>query len=476
MNNTFAMQEAKKKKEAEELRRSHAELRRKMNKAVFHLLTCAQEAVSTARSFFDGTDSDNDSDSPPCPGGRNCGQRQRSPGHPRRAKRQRGRGNNGSSRSPGRQGSQRAATCPVADIMAEASLRSLRPKPLYAVTSPSYAFMASGAGPSLPHLASSSSTWLIDSGASDHMTSFPMDFEQMTPLVPPRHVSGVDALAEGIGTIRLLVRDAAGRLIPAVMSDVLYVPLLAVRSGVDVCRLFSVPQARRKGRSVLFDPDGDSLHLSSEAGSACVPLAREDGMTWLHATRGADSAQSSAFPSCAADPAYSRLLHSRLGHLSESGMQKLQQAEIPGLKFPSSIKLPFCESCANCKSQVHSISRQPTPRKDEAPFQVVYIDLRGKMSVPSLGGSHWTFGAVCGRTNFLLLQHLRTKDQSSRALRRVLAVIHNFGFRVQKIRIDNDSVFLGEAFQKVCEENLILVERSAPYAHWQLGATVAHTR
>ena len=77
------------------------------------------------------------------------------------------------------------------------------------------------------------------------------------------------------------------------------------------------------------------------------------------------------------------------------------------------------------------------PRKDEAPFQVVYIDLRGKMSVPSLGGSHWTFGAVCGRTNFLLLQHLRTKDQSSRALRRVLAVIHNLGFRVQKIRIDN---------------------------------------
>ena len=54
MNNTFAMQKAKQKKEAEELRRSQAELRRKMNKAVFHLLTCAQEAVSTARSLFDG--------------------------------------------------------------------------------------------------------------------------------------------------------------------------------------------------------------------------------------------------------------------------------------------------------------------------------------------------------------------------------------------------------------------------------------
>ena len=63
------MQEAKQKKEAEEPRRSQTENRRKMNKAVFHLLTCAQEAVSIARSFYDGTDRDNDSDSPPCAGG-----------------------------------------------------------------------------------------------------------------------------------------------------------------------------------------------------------------------------------------------------------------------------------------------------------------------------------------------------------------------------------------------------------------------
>ena len=37
------------------------------------------------------------------------------------------------------------------------------------------------------------------------------------------------------------------------------------------------------------------------------------------------------------------------------------------------------------------------------------------------------------------------------------------------LRIDNDSPFLSESFQSICTDRDISVQRTAPYAHHQLG-------
>ena len=54
--------------------------------------------------------------------------------------------------------------------------------------------------------------------------------------------------------------------------------------------------------------------------------------------------------------------------------------------------------------------------------------------------------------------------------RSFLRKIRLFGYKVHIIRIDNDSVFLGADFQVVCQEFDIVVRRSLPYIHYQLGS------
>ena len=51
----------------------------------------------------------------------------------------------------------------------------------------------------------------------------------------------------------------------------------------------------------------------------------------------------------------------------------------------------------------------------------------------------------------------------------MIASVHSLGHTVSRLRIDNDSVFLSKDFTKVCEAESIAVERTVPYAHWQLG-------
>lgn len=311
-----------------------------------------------------------------------------------------------------------------------------------------------------------SHSWLVDSGASDHMTSCREDFSIYQALHPPRHVAGIDAVAEGVGSVELLVQDCRGRVVPATLSDVLFVPLLAARSGRPVYRLFSVATASDRGHSVCFAPEGDRLVLHGRSVSAShIPLDRQAGLPWLPAY----FPSRSAHPSQAGKPSPvdKRLLHARLGHLGERGMEQLLKAGT--IRYDPSDPLGFCDTCAVCKSRVQAIPRSPAARPPEDPFASVCVDLYGKFSTPSLGGCHYSFAAVCGNTNYILHDLLRTKDEASAAWSRFLGQVLSFGFRVRRVRVDNDSVLLGRPFRAICEAQGIVIERSAPYAHWQLG-------
>ena len=66
---------------------------------------------------------------------------------------------------------------------------------------------------------SSDHLWLVDSGASDHMTSSLDDFIDYQPLPTSRHINGVDAIAEGIGRVELNVWNHNGKITRASRSE-----------------------------------------------------------------------------------------------------------------------------------------------------------------------------------------------------------------------------------------------------------------
>ncbi len=58
----------------------------------------------------------------------------------------------------------------------------------------------------------------------------------------------------------------------------------------------------------------------------------------------------------------------------------------------------------------------------------------------------------------------------------MIAKVKSMGYSISRLRIDNDTVFMCSEFTPFCESKSIYVERTVPYAHWQLGRIERHWR
>ena len=142
------------------------------------------------------------------------------------------------------------------------------------------------------------------------------------------------------------------------------------------------------------------------------------------------------------------LLHLRLGHLHDSGIAKLSSLGVLGV--PPNLHhqdLPFCEDCHLNKSTVSDIPRASCRSSDPLqPFEMVAVDLWGPMKVSAIGGYNWVLGTACFSSAYLMASLLRTKDESYVHFETFLCKVRSLGFSVKILRIDNDSVFLGNNF------------------------------
>jgi hypothetical protein len=91
------------------------------------------------------------------------------------------------------------------------------------------------------------------------------------------------------------------------------------------------------------------------------------------------------------------------------------------------------------------------------------------MSIPSLGGRRYGLCAVDLRNRFMLHDAIRSKDEVLGSFRRMLTTIRSLGHTVHRLRVDNETVFLGAAFRNLLDEFNIAVEITAPYVNWQHG-------
>jgi hypothetical protein len=69
----------------------------------------------------------------------------------------------------------------------------------------------------------------------------------------------------------------------------------------------------------------------------------------------------------------------------------------------------------------------------------------------------------------MLHDAIRSKDEAPASYRRMLTTIRSLGHTVRRLRVDNDTVFLGAAFRNPLDESNIAVEITTSYAHWQHG-------
>jgi len=99
----------------------------------------------------------------------------------------------------------------------------------------------------------------------------------------------------------------------------------------------------------------------------------------------------------------------------------------------------------------------------------VALDVRGPMSTEDIGGNMWFWGGVCYKTSTIFGNVMKHKSDNSSTWKSMISSVKSYGYKISRLRIDNDTVLLPKEFTLVCETEGIAMERVVPYSHGQLS-------
>ena len=296
---------------------------------------------------------------------------------------------------------------------------------------------------------SSEAGWLVDSGASCHMTECADLFSAISDI-PPVSVYGVGPA--GANGSSMLVATQSGMLSVPVMCDDGSVHDLKLENVLLVPgigrNLVSVDALVAKGAELNFSSNGAQLTVP---GSARISLARKSGLFELPLLTNHTAA------AVRVKPDY-QLMHRRLGHPGESIVSRMS-----GLANTTGAP---CESCQMNKAIHRSFSkRRPEDKRATKPYQRIHTDLWGPSNATSLGGAKYICAFVDDFTREATVYFLKRKKDAAGCFEEFLHdVVYRQNHSVSVLRADNGGEFVGRAFKRVLREHRVTPEFSPPHS------------
>ena len=301
--------------------------------------------------------------------------------------------------------------------------------------------------------------WLVDSGASSHMTSNKKTLANFREFKKPEKVGlgdghTVDAI--GVGNVYIRMQLAKGESKEFVIHKVLHVPNLA-------CNLFSVRAAASKGKSVKFIDD--KYWIYNRAGDVCGMGSLVDKLYHLDCELVPSESVSVAFEK-------SRVIdlwHQRLGH---PGKQRLSltvnKQLVSGINVSKMEELSFCEGCVEGK--IHRQSFQPVGEiRSTEKLQLVHSDVCGPMSTDSIGGRKYfvTFTDNYSRCSVYFIKHKYEVFEKFKEFE--TATTTSSGQRIRRLRTDNGGEYVSKEFESYLKSRGIFHEFTVPHSPEQNG-------
>ena len=220
-----------------------------------------------------------------------------------------------------------------------------------------------------------SSDWIIDSGASCHMTikkNVLQGYREFEASEPVGLGDGRTAAALGVGKVKVTTQLHNGKKVGCWISDVLYVPKLTTN-------LLSVHSATAKGNTMSFKHE--SCHIQNKKEKV---IGNGSLLCKLYKLDCAIQPVTATVAGVAECVSMIDLWHQRLDHVNHG--QLLHQAEISDLQLQG--KLSFREACIKGKCHRLPHLSQKTIKSKEK-LQLVYTDVCGPMQTQSFGGSRY---------------------------------------------------------------------------------------
>ncbi|XP_074282657.1 uncharacterized protein LOC141607195 [Silene latifolia] len=304
---------------------------------------------------------------------------------------------------------------------------------------------------------SPTSSWINDSGVTDHMSSAIHLFVNKKLLPKPIKVG----LPDGTCKFVTLTGDVVINQ-HLVLYDVFYVADFK-HNLLSVGKLLAA-----NGYSVNFNIDGcvvqDHPHkvtvgVGIKEGGLYKLESHKDDKTWEHSSSQVSISSTSQNKVCTSDLA---LLHARLGHSSLSKMRHLDFVKSEGMdKF-------VCETCALAK--MHKLPYKRSDSLAYSSFDLVHIDLWGPYKRPSLTGATYFLTIMDDHTRVTWTFLLKDKYKVFQTIKDYLAQIKTqFHKDVKIVRSDNGTEIVQQTCGRLFLDKGILHQKSAPGCPQQNG-------
>ena len=310
------------------------------------------------------------------------------------------------------------------------------------------------------------SGWILDSGASRHMSGSIDDFSSVQPRSGTITVAGDLRLPiEGVGTVRLRCRLPDGSTVISELTNVLY------SRELKSTKLFSWPYVRHKGYTM--EGKGDDMYL----------LGTNGHTVWARYLRGAMQIQldetlnghSSSTPLTTASACFSSYMefHTSMGHASITNPTRVYK---DGEVIPEKPKDFHCSTCHLSKS-THTRPKPISSSRSSAPFELIHSDLSGKFSTKSIGGSRYFVTFIDDYTRFTWIRFIPLKSDTSTTIHNFLKYVKTqFNATVKRFRSDNGGEYMATACHDILKEHGIEWESTTPYNHESNGVAERFNR
>lgn len=303
---------------------------------------------------------------------------------------------------------------------------------------------------------SSSESWLIDSGCTNHMTPDKELFNELkcSKVSRVRLGHGGFIRVKGVGTISITTPVGTKSI-----SNVLYVPDLDQN-------LLSVGQLLKKGFKLLFEED---YCLIKDASGRDLFKVQMRGKTFS-----LDPVQEEQVAYLTKEDV-AELWHKRLGHYHYPGLLKIQKSEMVKHMPEFEVNSTDCRACQYGKQ-----SRLPFPKSNwraTRKLQLIHTDVGGPLKTPSLKGSRYYVIFIDDLTRMCWIYFLKFKSEVERIFWKFKAKVENeSGCKIQILRSDNGKEYTSSQFNLYCEEEGIERQLTVPYTPEQNGVSERRNR
>lgn len=322
-------------------------------------------------------------------------------------------------------------------------------------------FAKRGAFSVLDHTIRNQYDWIIDSGASWHMTPNKSLLTNYTQLDQPKSITigdGKELLAIGKGKYSFHSGRYEGDLF-----DVMFVPGLSEN-------LLSVGHAMAKGNEIEFSNDEVLFKQNSITRLKGRKILGNLFVVELKPSKSTHFAteHSNNFSSSQANPSIDEW-HKRFGHTSIENVKAIARSNaVDGLKIDNK----NAENCLDCIKGKITRAQHPvrsTIKADEN-SAVLYIDTCGPFNPESLGKSRYFVLAVEDWSNYKLISFVSSKSEIADVVKRMINKVELESKRsVKLINTDNGSEFMNSSLRIFLLDKGILHETTAVYTPEQNG-------